>query len=342
MTGPAWVVGGGGLLGSHVRRAFLQHGRELRPWDCPVGPFDWKDGRRLFEQVDASVDLFVDRIRAEGRPWSVLWCAGVGIVGADPSVLEVERIAFERLLDRLDRIRSSAGSGVPGVVFLASSGGAIYGDCPDQPITEASEPRPISPYGRHKLAMEGLLLAWAAGHPSITPLVGRISNLYGVGQNASKPQGLISHMSRSIILNSTLNIYMSLDTMRDYLHARDCAGAVADLVDHLVRTAGSCGATPGAIKILASERTASIAQILGIFASLTRYRPRYLCHSSPSATLQPRCLRFRSDVLRDVTTARLINLPFGIKLVHQQNVSDFLRGRLRPSLARLPGQQVFR
>ncbi len=340
MTGPAWVVGGGGLLGSHMRRAFLQHGRELRTWDCPVGPFDWRDGRRLLEQIDASVDLFVDRIHALGRPWSVLWCAGVGIVGADPSVLEVERTAFERLLDRLARARSAAGSDVPGVVFLASSAGAVYGDCPDQPITEASEPRPISPYGRHKLAMERHLLGWASERPSIAPLVGRISNLYGVGQNASKPQGLISHMSRSIILNNNINLYMSLDTMRDYLHAGDCASAVADLIDHLVRTAGSCGTSPGAVKIFASERTASIAQILGIFASLTRFRPRYLCHSSPSAALQPRCLRFRSNVLRDVSTARLMALPIGIKLVHQKNVSDFLCGRLRPSLARHSGRQV--
>jgi UDP-glucose 4-epimerase len=329
-TGPAWVIGAGGLLGSHVRRALARNGNRLRPWDCPLRSFAWNDEHRLLDQLKAAVAEFEGQVRSLGRPWAVLWCAGVGVVGASQEILEVERIAFEQLLGLLGPGVASGSMGVPGVIFLASSAGGIYGDSPDQPITEATLPRPISPYGRHKLALEGLLSGWAASHPAVAPFIGRMSNLYGVGQNPSKPQGLISHMSRSIVLQKPLNIYMPLDTLRDYIYAEDCALAVTRCVEHLLQTPKAGGPAHGETKIIASERTASIAQILGIFASLTRYRPRYLCHSNPSANLQPRCLQFRSHVLRDAVNARRTDLFTGIKLVHQKNLSDFMSGHLRP------------
>ena len=46
------------------------------------------------------------------------------------------------------------------LVFASSA--AIYGDATDFPIREASEKKPISPYGAAKLASEALLLGHAA------------------------------------------------------------------------------------------------------------------------------------------------------------------------------------
>ncbi len=334
MRGSAWVIGEGGLLGTRVRRALNQSGGLLRPWDHPERPLLWHDEAQLREQLQRSATAFGAQVGTSGRPWALFWCAGVGIVGADQGVLDIERIALECLLEALGRSAATS-SGVPGVVFLSSSAGGIYGDSADLPITEQSKPQPISPYGRHKLALEGLLSSWAANQPAVTSFIGRISNLYGVGQNPLKPQGLISHMSRSIVLSKPLNIYMPIDTIRDYLFAEDCGSAVVECVDHLLARARSVGDTTGVTKILAAERTASIACILGIFASLTRYRPRYLCHANPSAALQPRRLQFRSSVLRNVVTVGRTDLSIGIQQVHQKNISDFLRGRLRPSLARV-------
>ena len=333
-TALTWVIGEGGLLGSHVRRALRPRGDRLQPWTCPERPFAWKDRDRLRDQLGASVAAFEGEVRARGGSWAVLWCAGVGIVGADQSLLEIERLAFQWLLEFLGQGLAAPGQSVAGLVFFASSGGAVYGDCPDRPITEASSPRPISAYGRHKLALENLLSAWAAAHPAVATLIARISNLYGVGQGSQKPQGLISHLSRSLIFQQHINIYVSLDTIRDYYYAVDCARALTACIDHLLPTAGSAHPAPRVLKIFASEQTASIAQILGVFVTLTRFRPRFICHPGPASRIQPRNLQFRSTVLRDVVPTQRTDLLTGVKLVYLHNLSDYMRGLLRPHLSR--------
>jgi uncharacterized SAM-binding protein YcdF (DUF218 family) len=77
-------------------------------------------------------------------------------------------------------------------------------------------PRPLAPYGEVKLGMEEALRA-AAAEIGAAALVGRISNLYGPGQDLSKPQGLISRVCIAHLTRAPLPVMVSLDTMRDYL-----------------------------------------------------------------------------------------------------------------------------
>ncbi len=331
-TALTWVIGEGGLLGSHVRRALTLRGKRLQPWTCPERPFAWKDGGRLRDQLRASVAAFEGEVRVRGGSWAVLWCAGVGFVGADQSLLETERLAFQWLLEFLSQGLAAPGQSVAGLVFFASSAGAVYGDCTDQPITEASSPRPISAYGHDKLALENLLSAWGATHSAVATLIARISNLYGVGQDSQKPQGLISHLSRSLIFQQPINIYVPLDTIRDYLYVADCARTLVVCIDHLLKTAQSERPATRVLKIFASEQTVSIARILGVFVTLTRFRPRYICHPGLSSRIQPRNLQFRSTVLRDVVPTQRTDLLTGVKLVYLDNLAEYMRGRLRPPI----------
>lgn len=84
-----------------------------------------------------------------------------------------------------------------GVVFLASSVGGLYAGSPAPLFDEQTVPRPLSPYGRSKQAMEGVAGDWVA-RTGGRVLVGRISNLYGPGQDLDKPQGLITQLIRSL------------------------------------------------------------------------------------------------------------------------------------------------
>jgi len=80
-----------------------------------------------------------------------------------------------------------------------------------------------------------LVTEWSQRNEA-SALIGRIANLYGPGQNISKPQGIISQICRSYLLGYPLSIYVSLDTLRDYIFAPDCAALVADaLLDSEVR-----------------------------------------------------------------------------------------------------------
>src|SRR5262249_29684958 len=152
---------------------------------------------------------FAAAVRKQGDSWALLWCAGTGVVTSSAAQLEPEWSAWTQLLDLVGQRLAGPNSDIPGSIFLASSAGGVYGRCFGQLLTEHSPPQPVSDYGKHKLRMEQALQSWATAFPNVSCLIGRISSLYGPGQNLRKAQGIISHLSRCLIYRRPTNIYVS-------------------------------------------------------------------------------------------------------------------------------------
>jgi UDP-glucose 4-epimerase len=227
------------------------------------------------------------------------------------------------LLDLLSRHLAGPSGDVPGSIFLASSAGGVYGGSLGQPLTEHTPPRPVSDYGTHKLRMEEALRNWADAFPNLSCLIGRISSLYGPGQDLRKAQGIISHLSRCLIYRRPVHMYVSLDTRRDYLFADDCAHQVAASLGRLMTE------RPRAIvKIFASEELTSLARIVGIFFRMAKHRA-LIVSQQPRAT-QPTSLKLRSDVWRNLEGLRKTDLATGIHLVHEYQLALFRHGLLPP------------
>ena len=317
----AWVIGAGGLLGSHVLRAMRTERTGLTAWDPGPSKVPWQDPPRAMAGLNERVEQYARQVKAGGGGWAVLWCAGAGIVGTTTTTLAGETAFFEHLLDLLGKHLSRA----PGEIALASSAGGVYGNNPAQPLTEDSLCRPISDYGRNKLRQERLLMEWASNRPRVSSLVARISNLYGPGQNMDKPQGLIAHISRSLLHHRPVHVYVSLDTLRDYIFASDCAA-------HLLRCLDRLGRSPKThiIKIFSAGETVTIAGIIAAFARIAKGHPRIICASAPAQALQPIRLQFQSTVWTDVPFPTRTSLPVGIQRVHQHMLSLFQQGRLPP------------
>lgn len=322
-----WVVGGGGFLGSRLCRALSQHVANVRLWETAPPHLSWTDPARLAEELSHAVATFAEAVRAQGHAWALLWCAGTGVVSSSPAALEPEWSAWTRLLDLLGRHLAGPGRDMPGAIFLASSAGGVYGGSLGlgQLLTEHTLPRPISDYGAHKLRMEEALLNWADEFPNLSSLIGRISSLYGPGQNLHKAQGVISHVSRCLIYRRPVNIYVSLDTRRDYLFADDCAYQIAASLGRMVSE------QPRAVlKIFAAEELTSLARIVGIFIRMARHRPLIVSSQQPRRDTQPASLKLRSDVWRDLVGLRKTDLATGIHLVHEYQLALFRRGLLPP------------
>ncbi len=320
-----WVIGGGGFLGSHVRRALSQHVKKARLWESAPRHFSWSDPTRLTGELSHAVSTFADAVRAQGHNWALLWCAGTGVMSSSPLALEPEWLAWIRLLDLLGRHLAGPSGDVPGSIFLASSAGGIYGGNLGlgQLLTEHTPSRPVSDYGAHKLRMEEALLNWARAFPNLSSLIGRIASLYGPGQDLHKAQGIISHLSRCLIYRHPVNIYVPLDTRRDYLFADDCAHQIAASLGRLVTE------RPRAIlKIFASEELTSLARIVGIFLRMAKHRPLIVSSRQPRRDTQLTSIKLRSDVWRDLEGLRKTDLATGIHLVHEHQLALFCQGLL--------------
>ncbi len=310
-----WVVGAGGLLGSSVVRRlprFLSGGVAWTP-----GPrrLSWEHPATLEAELRSAASAY---LREAPSPWMTLWCAGRGVVGTPAEAMARETRALEVVLDRLGEARR------PGLFFLAGSAGGIYGDSPELPLTEASALHPVSDYGRAKLRQEELVEAWAASHPGISTLTGRISNLYGPDQDLTKPQGLIAYLSRCLLHHVPAHVFAPLDTLRDHLYAPDAAEQILRGMARLLSRP-----TPERItKIIASGQTVSIGGILSIFSKIAKRQPRIVCSGTPRGLLQPSRLALRSVVWTDLATAAPTPLPAGIQSVYAHQLRLFQGGRL--------------
>jgi UDP-glucose 4-epimerase len=317
----AWVVGQGGLLGSHLWRELGASPGVVR-WQ-PGAPFPWPEVARTRQALAAATARFFDAA-ANFSGWVVLWAAGQGVVASERAALDRETEVLETLLLALG---ARPDRGKPGTLFYASSAGGVYGGSVDRPITEASTPHPRSDYGHCKLEQEGMVLQWAEQH-RVACLLGRLSTLYGVGQNLEKPQGLISQMSRCAIQYRPIHIYVPMDTVRDYLFVPDAARSIVPAVLELEREQLSGRPPRRAVKLLAAEQNASIAYVIRVFAQLLRRRPLVVQARTALAEGHPRQLVFRSLDSLARGLPRRTPLYLGIRAVHDHQLALFRRARL--------------
>jgi UDP-glucose 4-epimerase len=260
-------------------------------------PIRWDADAR--DQLRTVSRRFRDEVGSE--PWAVAWCAGAGVIGTSTDELNRETQLLETILDEL-----SSFSG-PGTLFLSSSAGGAFGGASELPITEHSPTAAISDYGRNKLVQEALVESWATTVGG-RAVIGRISNLYGPGQELSKPQGLISQLCLATLTRHPLSIYVSLDTIRDYLFVTDCSQVVVDCL----RRGADLAAGEHRMKIIASSRCMSIGGVVAEIHRVLGRSPTVVMVPSDRSGSQGSALSFRSDVWRDLDCHQLTTLPSGI------------------------------
>ncbi len=244
----AWVVGAGGLVGRHVCAELARAG-----WEVVTAAVPWEDEAASLASLAAAAEDF-SGVRA-GRPWAVVWCAGAGVVATGEEALAAEERVFARTMEHLG---STVRPDEDGVLFLASSAGGLYAGSSGAPFTEDTAPRPLVPYGRVKLAMEEQVRVLAAG-TGVRAVLARLANVYGPGQRLGKPQGLLSQLCLADARGTPLPVFVSMDTIRDYVHVRDVARMARRSLE-LVREE-----PPGAVvvKVVASGTPVTVGHLIG-------------------------------------------------------------------------------
>lgn len=114
-------------------------------------------------------------------------------------------------------------------VIYISSGGSVYGNHHDV-ITEETLPSPISAYGVSKYTIENYLKFFHHNF-NLSYDILRVSNIYGVGQKNSKPQGIVSAMIQAFLNKSKFKIWGDGKAKKDYLYIDDLAEAFLKVVN---------------------------------------------------------------------------------------------------------------
>ncbi len=288
-----WVIGAGGLLGSAVTR---HCGTRYIP-----GPVPWKDAPRarkvLHEQARGL------EAAAQGSPWRIVWAAGAATTSTSQSEVDEELRALHSVISGL----TSALPHGPGAFFLASSAGGMYAGASDPPFSTDTSPVPLSPYGHLKWAQEEIVTE--ALSPLIPVTIGRLSNLYGPGQNLDKLQGLISRLALAAVTRQPINVFVPLQTIRDYLYADDAARTVLDCIDEATMKVASPHVR---IEIIASGQGTTVGQLIRTMDEIAKKRVPVALGTHASSVAQASDLRLRPSR----ATPWITPLPVGIKAVY--------------------------
>lgn len=194
--------------------------------------------------------------------------------------------------------------------MLASSAGGVYAGCSHPPFDDRTAPHPLSPYGELKLTQEQ---AASRLLDAVCPVViARISNLYGPGQNLDKLQGLVSRLALSAVTKQPVTMFVSLDTIRDYIDADDAAVVLLHWAHKAVREQPE---HPW-IRVVASGQPVSLGALIHLAQDVTRTRIPVAVGEHASAAAQARDLRLTPSDDGHVHALVRTTLPEGIKRVH--------------------------
>jgi UDP-glucose 4-epimerase len=216
----AIVTGGAGFIGSHVVDALVARGDEVIVFD------NLDTGRR--EQVnegaqlvagDVRDDAAVQRLFAEARPEVCFHLAAqVDIrVSVDDPLFDSD-VNVAGTLRLLEQGRSHATR-----IVLASTGGAMYGEC-EAPANEDAPRRPLAPYGVSKLAAEEYLATYNRLHGTAHVSL-RYGNVYGPRQDPHGEAGVVAIFFGRLARGESLRIFGDGRQTRDYVYVGDVVSA---------------------------------------------------------------------------------------------------------------------
>jgi UDP-glucose 4-epimerase len=161
----------------------------------------------------------------------VLHFAALALVAE--SVNHPERYYHNNVVGTLNLLDAMRDAEISRLVF--SSTCAVYGQPDEVPISEAAPPRPASPYGASKLAVDGMVHDYCAAH-ALGAVSLRYFNVAGAGGDAGEDHEPETHLIPNILRtalgrNPHVEVfgtdYPTPDgtAIRDYIHVEDLSAA---------------------------------------------------------------------------------------------------------------------
>ncbi|KRQ98348.1 NAD-dependent epimerase/dehydratase family protein [Bradyrhizobium valentinum] len=221
-----WVTGGNGFIGRNLVRLLADRGRSVH--GLGHGAIDEAERRqlKLAEWINGEIDASNLSALAErgGLPSTILHLAGGSSVGLS---IQQPYEDFSRTVNSTARLLEWVRRSAPNCRLIVASSAAIYGASYSGSIPEEAEPRPVSPYGHHKLMMEQLCRSYAVGFGLHTTVV-RLFSVYGAFLRKQLLWDMCLRLQRGereLVLGGTGG------EVRDWVDIRDVVKLLANLAE---------------------------------------------------------------------------------------------------------------
>ena len=289
-----WVLGRGGFLGTALaheaeRGGYSVFSKRTIPWNSPS---------QRASVLKATAQEFSDFAR-DTKP-TIVWAAGSEGVAISNTHVASERDSFTDFSFVLSQMDTLFGA----TLVVVSSAGGVFSGSPKPPFSCNSPVRAINEYGRNKIAIEDLALTELNLRYQVH--VARITNLYGPWPGPR--QGLINRLCTAAATREALQIYVPLDTVRDYIYVSDAAKLLLLEIDPEINQG-----TPPSISLIGSGESTSIGMVLNTVAHVSHRKIPITIAQVDATQLQPRDLRMQPSWIERKISFEPSSLAQGVK-----------------------------
>lgn len=245
------IIGARGFIGSHCVSYFSQKGAfvckaDITPPVC---------GEINYFQLSAEKDDFDELFKLQGFDVCIN-ASGSANVGFS---FEQPELDFELNVVNVQKILSSLKKYNPACKFINFSSAAVYGNPSRLPVKEEDPPKPLSPYGLHKLQSELLLLEYHQFFKLKTCTL-RVFSAYGEGLKKQLFWDLYQKAQKADVVE----LFGTGKETRDFIHVHD----LVRCVDTIIQKAPF----EGDVYNVASGRQITIQEAVDCFFKL--YNPK--------------------------------------------------------------------
>ncbi|MCC5796251.1 MAG: NAD-dependent epimerase/dehydratase family protein [Methylophaga sp.] len=214
------VLGGSGFIGSALIRALLDHGHQVRVFDRDVRSVSQQFPQLMgVVQADFSDVMSLTEAMIGVELVFHLISTSVPATSNKNPVFDIE----SNLVNTVRLLESMRTADLKRIVYL-SSGGTVYGNPVNLPISESHTTNPTCSYGIVKLAIEKYLQMYAELYQLEVSIL-RPSNPYGPGQTHKGVQGFIGTCIDKINAGQPIHIWGDGSVVRDYVYIDDVVNA---------------------------------------------------------------------------------------------------------------------
>jgi UDP-glucose 4-epimerase len=215
------VTGGAGFIGSHLADKLIKEGHKVSVIDnLSAGRKENLNPAAKFYKLDIC-SPGISKIFKKEKPAFVFHFAAH--IEARESVKDPIFDARTNIIGSINILTNCQKFNVKKIIF-ASSGGEIYGDAEEIPTPETHMPKPISPYGVAKLAVEGYLNSYFKIFK--IPFISlRLGNVYGPRQNPRGEAGVMAIFANKMLKKEQPFIHGDGKQTKDYIFIDDATDA---------------------------------------------------------------------------------------------------------------------
>ncbi|MGI9076198.1 MAG: NAD-dependent epimerase/dehydratase family protein [Gemmatimonadaceae bacterium] len=222
MKKTALVTGGAGFIGSHVADRLVAEDYRVTVIDnLSSGKLHQIPHDAAFYEMDVT-SADAGRLVSEGG-FDVI-CHLAAQIDVRKSVADPAFDAQLNIGGSLNLLEAVRRSGRRTRFIFSSTGGAVYGDMVDMPVSETGEKDPQSPYGAAKLSVEYYMGYFARVHGLDTVAL-RYSNVFGPRQDPHGEAGVVAIFCNRILDGMPLKVFGDGTQTRDYVYVTDVARA---------------------------------------------------------------------------------------------------------------------